>query len=633
MFSASFRRPSRRMRRVVSCLGIALLGLAVARCHDQSPDVTPATVTITPVGSTSILSGATLQLTASVFNAGGDPLNGDVVDWVSADPAIATITPAGVVTGVHTGQTAVTAMLGALQSDPVTVTVSPGAPSQLGIRTQPAGGASGIVLSTQPIVEIRDAAGNVVTSSNASVTAIIATGGGTIVGSTATATNGVATFTGLAITGSVGDRTLSFGAAGLTSVTSAGFSVGPGAATKLVVRTEPTGAASGVSFVTQPQVEVRDDADNLVTTSTADITATIASGGGTLTGATAKAVGGIATFSGLSITGLVGARTLTFSSAGLTSATSSSFTLIAGQPVALKFRRAPAGAMVGAPLSTQPILEIDDAGGNVVSSSVVVTAAIASGGGTLTGATATSVGGVATFTKLGLVGLPGRYVLTFSAPGLTPVTADPLTLGVGNPTQLVILTQPDGAFSGSPLVTQPVLQVEDDAGNIVRNYAGSVSAGVASGSGVASSAVANVVNGVAAYSALTVTGPAGNVTLQFSSGSLRAVSSAPFVLAPSPNLFLVVTVPPPFSVQNGVPITPAMVVEVRDGSGNRVNTNVLITFVTDAVSGTITNASAMAINGVATFTGLTLSGPPGERNYQFTAPGVQASTLIRIGIL
>jgi len=49
-------------------------------------------------------------------------------------------------------------------------------------------------LTTQPIIEVRDAAGNLVTTATPTITATIATGGGTVTGSTATAVGGVATF-------------------------------------------------------------------------------------------------------------------------------------------------------------------------------------------------------------------------------------------------------------------------------------------------------------------------------------------------------------------------------------------------------------------------------------------------------
>lgn len=100
-----------------------------------------------------------------------------------------------------------------------------------------------------------------------------------------------------------------------------------GTAAALAVSREPAGAVSGVSFTTQPRVEVRDAGGRLVTSSTASVTAAIASGTGTLTGTTTvSAVAGVATFTNLVITG-GGAHTLAFTATDLTSASSSSFTV------------------------------------------------------------------------------------------------------------------------------------------------------------------------------------------------------------------------------------------------------------------------------------------------------------------
>src|SRR5688500_4691510 len=105
--------------------------------------------------------------------------------------------------------------------------------------------------------------------------------------------------------------------------------VDSGAATKLAIVTQPGNAASGVAFGTQPIVQLRDDADNLVVTSGATVSAAINSGGGTLVGtAQVDAVGGIAAFQNLRING-TGAHTLVFNSPGLQSATSAAVTVSA----------------------------------------------------------------------------------------------------------------------------------------------------------------------------------------------------------------------------------------------------------------------------------------------------------------
>src|SRR5437763_1397913 len=149
-----------------------------------------------------------------------------------------------------------------------TVTLTAGTATQLTVTTQPSATAqSGVPFTQQPVIQVRDASGNPVSQAGVTVTAAIATGGGTLGGTlTATTTGtGVATFTNLAITGTAGDRTLSFSATGLTGVNSATVTLTAGTATQLTVTTEPSGTAqSGVPFAQQRKNQVRDASGNPV---------------------------------------------------------------------------------------------------------------------------------------------------------------------------------------------------------------------------------------------------------------------------------------------------------------------------------------------------------------------------------
>src|SRR5207244_325726 len=101
------------------------------------------------------------------------------------------------------------------------ITITAGTATQLTVTTQPSATAlSGVAFAQQPAVQLRDGAGNAVSQAGVTVTAAIATGGGTLGGTlTATTTGtGVASFTGLSISGTAGGRTLSFSATGLTAV-------------------------------------------------------------------------------------------------------------------------------------------------------------------------------------------------------------------------------------------------------------------------------------------------------------------------------------------------------------------------------------------------------------------------------
>jgi hypothetical protein len=122
----------------------------------------------------------------------------------------------------------------------------------------------------------------------------------------------------------------------------------------------------------------------------------------------------------------------------------------------------PAGAAAGEALTTTPVIELHDGNGNVASNDnfTEMTATIASGGGTLAGTTtATAVGGVISFFDLGIRGIIGDRTLSFSALGFSTVTSEVVTLTPGQPSQLLIVTQPAGAAAGQLLTTQPILSV------------------------------------------------------------------------------------------------------------------------------------------------------------------------------
>src|SRR5439155_336038 len=291
-----------------------------------------------------------------------------------------------------------------------TISLSAGAATQLTLPTQPSATAqSGVAFAQQPVVQLRDGAGNPVSESGMTVTAAIATGGGTLGGTLTAATNGsgLASFTNLSITGAAGDRTLGFSATGLTGAVSTTITVGAGAATQLTLTTQPSATAqSGVTFAQQPVVQLRDGAGNPVSQSGVTVTAAIATGagtlGGTLTATTTS--GGTASFTNLSISGTTGDRTLSFSATALTPAVSGTITVGAGAATQLTLTTQPsATAQSGVAFAQQPVVQLRDRNSIAVNQAgVTITAAIATGGGTLGGTltAATNGSGVASFTNL-----------------------------------------------------------------------------------------------------------------------------------------------------------------------------------------------------------------------------------------
>src|SRR2546422_712329 len=208
------------------------------------------------------------------------------------------------------------------------------------------------------------------------VTATVTPAGATPTNATATTgATGAAMFSGVTLSGSAGSYTLSFGASGLTSISSGAIALSAGAATQLTLTTPPSATAqSGVALAQQPVVQLQDASGNPVSQSGVLVTATVTPAGATPTNATATTgATGAATFSGLTLSGSAGSYSLSFGATGLTSVSSGAIALSAGAATQLTLTTPPsATAPTGLALAQQPVVQLQDASGNPVSQSGVL---------------------------------------------------------------------------------------------------------------------------------------------------------------------------------------------------------------------------------------------------------------------
>ncbi len=296
----------------------ALMLLAACGGGDPvTPDVAPVVSLSANGGSGTVSAGSTLQLSARVTDKRAQLVTSPTVVWSSSTPAVAVVSPEGIVTATTVGSTTISAAsLGVTGS--IGVTVTAGAPAKLFVRTQPVNALSGTTLSTSPVIEVRDGLDNLVTTASVPVSVSFASGVGTLSGvTTVTSVQGIAAFSQLIVSGLAGPRSLAFSAGGLLPVNTSTFSLSAGPAASLAFRLTPAGGGLNSPFITQPVLDVLDDAGNLATNATLTVTASISSGGGALTGASAPATNGVVTFTNLTVTGNGGARTLLFSASGL----------------------------------------------------------------------------------------------------------------------------------------------------------------------------------------------------------------------------------------------------------------------------------------------------------------------------
>ena len=332
------------------------------------------------------------------------------------------------------------------------------APTKIVSARTPVGAASGAAFTTQPQVSLQDSGSNVVTNDSATVVTATVSDGATLVGTrTATASNGVATFSDLGISGTAGTAyTITYSASyGGSALTVATQSVTPtvGAATQIAITTQPVGATAGALLATQPVIKVLDSGSNVVTTASASIE--VSASGGTLGGTTTVSTSsGVATFTDLTFAGTANTNyTLTFAATGYTSQTSSSFSVGVGAATKLVLTTSAATAKYGQAFATQPVVKVQDAGSNLVTaSSAVVTASLSSGTVVGTG-NATSSSGVATFSGLGITGVPGSYTVTYSSGSLTTASQ---VITVSKADQTVTLEDPaDRAWLAETFVLSP----------------------------------------------------------------------------------------------------------------------------------------------------------------------------------
>jgi len=310
--------------------------------------------------------------------------------------------------------------------------ITAAAASKLVFTTQPTSAAIGASLGSIAVT-VEDAAGNVVTSSTASITIAIGNnaGPGGVLSGTATvsAVSGVATFPGLNINLPGTGYTLTAAASSLTGATSSAFNITGSTATQLAFTTEPVNTAGGATMA-NIVVKVEDSGGAVVTSSTAAITMAIDNnpGPGTLSDTvTVNAVAGVATFSTLSINKKANAYTLTATSGALTAAVSTSFNITLGAAAQLAFTTEPTAAAVGASISPSIKVTVEDLGGNkVTSSSASITLAIGTNpsAGVLSGTvTQAASSGVATFNDISINLVGTGYTLTAAASSLTGTTS------------------------------------------------------------------------------------------------------------------------------------------------------------------------------------------------------------------
>jgi hypothetical protein len=440
---------------------VALLAsVFLAACESAEPPVATALTLSLPQMSFDAL-GATQAVAAIVRDQNGNEMTDVTVTWTSTSSSV-TVPSSGmsvVVTSVANGNGSITATAGSATANlPFSVQQTPQTPTAVEGQSQAA--VAGSTLPQAIRVKVADRLGNAMAGQT--VTFSVAGGGGTATPSSAvTDAGGFASTNWRLGTNATSAQQLSVSVAGVPTTLTVNATATAGAPTTSAIQAgNNQTAAAGSAVAVAPAVRVADQFNNPVAGAT--VTFAIASGGGSLSGASATTNGsGIATLGAWTLGTAAGPKTLTASLGSLTPIVFNA-TAVAGPTAAISVQ---AGNNQSAPPSTPvaiaPRVKAADSFGNPVAG-VAVTFAVTSGGGTISGANATTgsdgtaaVGGWTLGSEVGVNTLSATalgFATQFTATSFTP------------PARVAAYTSPGPTIAGTAVSRPPAVRVTDAYG-------------------------------------------------------------------------------------------------------------------------------------------------------------------------
>jgi hypothetical protein len=502
-----------------------------------------------------------------------------------------------------------------------TLRLDHGVATSLNFDDSPTGSANAQVIG-EIVVRIFDQDQNLVTTGNPVVTIESTRAAATLTGtSQVPATDGVARFTDLVLTGEEGNTTLSVSVASPISLTDElDILLGYGTATKLFISEAASGAVSRKLMTTQPTIQVLDVSGNEVADFTGELTVSV-NGSGVLSGTTTRTfTGSEVVFTDMTLRGPVGTYTLTFQATEsgtnrvLTQATQS-ISLAHGDATQVTITALDTvanAASLGTVTAT-----IRDADNNPIttgSPGVELTISGSTGTTTLTGVrTANAEEGVATFTGLSILGLAEGKTLTATASSLSVSGTKQITLTFGAATQLALVSGVTEAVNRQVFAANSVIEARDSSGNPVNNFSGDVSVSATSGNGTVSGTLTRTGNGSSAtvtFDDLLVLGEIGSYVLTFTSPDVGIAATTQAVElnhGTATTLELEIS----STAKNNQTIT-EVVVRIKDANGNLVTTGTpLVTVTGTDLTGTVERPAAQ---GIATFDDLRFVGEIGPKS-------------------
>ncbi|MGH7537556.1 MAG: hypothetical protein ACREMF_02895, partial [Gemmatimonadales bacterium] len=419
--------------------------------------------------------------------------------------------------------------------------------------------------------------------------------------------------------------------------TSTPFEVTPASGPRLLFTVQPSSPTAGAAIAPAVQVTARDSLGNTINTFTEDVTVAIAAnaGGGTLSGTLVRgAVGGVATFSDLSVDKSAAGYTLTAVAPGAATGVSAPFDVAAGSASQLVFVVHPSSAFAGSAISPPvQVIARDDWGNRATGFTGDVRTVLASNpsGAILSGdTTVAAVAGEATFSSLRIDKSGTGFALSAIAPGLAGDTSAAFeVIHVDQSTSLVFSVQPSDATAGARITPAVVVTAVDQGGNPV-GFTGTVTVSFAAnpaGGILSGTATVAAVAGVATFSDLYVAKQGSGYALRATAGALVPDTSVTFSIATGAAARILVAGGDQQTAPAGTTLPVPYSVRVTDGWDNSV-TAATVNWAVMAGGGSVSSTQGTTDSvGVASTT-RTLGPHPDPQTVQATVAGLADSAAV-----
>ena len=550
------------------------------------PVLTTLVIKLTP---NSIGTGQTSTASASGLDQSGFPIAVGTVVWTSTAPSVATVSNAGVITGVANGVAQIVATAGTLRSQ-ASIAIAQPAPVLTSIS---------VSLGANPIT--------VGQTTKANFSGLDQFGAAYPIGviNWSTSVPGIATVNAIGGVSGVGAGQVQIVASaggiqgqaaltvqpvpvGVLTVSPTIASVAVGLTTQLVpAATDVNGStiiSPSVTWTSSDTTKAKVSSSGLVTgIATGNVTITAQSGGKSTTAAitvvsdisfvnmspgTAKLVVAQTTHATATVAVVNGANTaVTFSSsnpavatvtglgatATITAVAAGTANIIATSTVdttktgtlrltvyqyALAFTAQPSTSAAGASISPAVMVSIRDGTGALVAgatNSISLTISSNPGNSTIGGTTTVAaVGGVATFSSVFLTKVASGYTLQAGGTNLEPALSGTFNITFGAASQLAFSAQPTTNFVGTSITPAMSVLVEDAYGNLVTNAVNPISMAIGTNPGAATlggTTPVTAVAGIATFNDITLSAIGTGYTLVASSAGLAPGTSNPFTVA------------------------------------------------------------------------------------------------------